>query len=88
MTEDTDTPVAAVPLQGPEASVIEFLEGLLERAKEGEVIGVAVVFTLRGSSSGYARRGWTDYPITIAQFELAKRRLMDGWLSNEDEEES
>ncbi len=71
--------LAEVPqLKGGEANVIETLEGLLERARSGEITSVAVAYECRGGYSGHAVAfgAWGNRPLPVGKLQVVATHIV------------
>ncbi len=71
-----------VPLDRPVPEVIADLEGLLERAREGEIVAIAWGLMLRGGDS---QTGWTTYPDAMAFIGVCSRLVHRLHLQQDEE---
>lgn len=60
----------------PDESVIKILEDLLERARAGDAIGIAAVYTTPDEISAYCLGGWVGSYSMIGAVETMKGRLV------------
>jgi hypothetical protein len=58
----------------PVAGVVERLEWLLERARGGEIIGVAAAFQYRDAASGAVHAGFHSYGM-IGRLEVLQQKI-------------
>lgn len=64
----------------PDARVVDALEGLLERARSGELRGFVLVGSLTGDETAVVFVGEIDCPKTVAYAGAVKHRAMREWL--------
>lgn len=71
--------LAEVPqLKAPETNVIETLEKLLERARSGELVAVAVAYEMRGGYSGHEASfgAWANRPLMVGKLHVLATHIV------------
>lgn len=73
------TKLAAVKeVRSPEKEVIATLEGLLERAKSGELTSIACAYELAGSLCGHSASFgvWANRPMMVGQLQVLATHII------------
>lgn len=67
----------------PDASLVDTLEGLVEKAKAGDLIGFVALTNYR-DSTGASRAGFWQARDALIAFELWKKRMLEDYQWRED----